>query len=186
MARALLSLVTLLFPLLASAPAEAERLPGKAQWEADVRAAMRGSVAYLDRRTGGGPGAADGRRLAIVLDIDNTSLATEYAWPRPVRPTLRFARHAHTLGVAVVFVTGRYQDTLRSVRPTLRRAGYPVNRMCGRQHGESLTASKQRCRRALVRRGWTIIANVGNRRTDLAGGDYERGFKLPSYGGRLS
>jgi hypothetical protein len=181
MARVLVALVSLLLPLLATAPAQAAPLPSRTQWQADVRQAMRGSVPYLEARArrGGGP-------LAIVLDIDNTSLATEYAWPRPVRPTLRFARRAQDLGVRVFFVTGRYRGTLASPRRALKRAGYPITGMCGRQQGESLRHSKQRCRREITDRGWTIIANVGNRRSDLAGGNYERGFRLPSYGGRLS
>lgn len=44
---------------------------------------------------------------------------------------------------------------------------------------------KQRCRARHTRRGWTIILNVGNRRTDFVGGDYERKVTLPNYGGRL-
>lgn len=181
MARAILALLGVLFPMLTALPADAAPLPSKAQWQADVRQAMRGSIDYLDRRVprGGGP-------LAIVLDIDNTSLATHYSWPDPVRPTLRFARHGHRLGVGVFFVTGRYQDGLVSVRRALERAGYPVTGMCGRRHGEGLAHGKQRCRRQITRSGWRIIADVGNRRSDLVGGNYERGFRLPSYGGRLS
>lgn len=181
MRRALLVLLALLAPLLATPTAGAAALPSKAQWQADVRQAMRGSIAYLDQRVqqGGGP-------FAIVLDIDNTSLATEYAWPRPVRPTRRFARHAHDLGIAVFFVTGRHQGTLRSPRRALKEAGYPVSGMCGRRHGEGLAHGKQRCRRHITRAGWRIIADVGNHRSDLVGGNYERGFRLPSYGGRLS
>ena len=38
---------------------------------------------------------------------------------------------------------------------------------------------------AYVDRGFTIIANVGNRSTDFVGKNYERAFKLPSYGNRL-
>ena len=189
MRRALLALLGMLLPMLvtmlAAPPADAAGLPSKSRWEADVRQAMRGSVAYLDERAsqpvsqGGGP-------LAIVLDIDNTSLASHYAWPQPVRPTLRFTRHAHRLEVGVFFVTGRYQDSLGSARRALKRAGYTVTGMCGRRHGEALAHSKQRCRRQITREGWRIIANVGNRRSDLVGRNYERGFRLPSYGGRLS
>ena len=181
MIRALTVLLSLALPLLAGAPAGAAALPSKSQWRADVREAMHGSVTYLDQRV-----AEGGRPLAIVLDIDNTSLASHYGWPEPVRPTLRFARHAHALGVGVFFVTGRYQDSLGGARRALRKAGYTVTGMCGRRHGETLTHSKQRCRRQLTRAGWRIIANVGNRRTDLVGGNYERGYRLPSYGGRLS
>jgi predicted secreted acid phosphatase len=182
MSRALLALLTTLFPLLAATPAaHAADLPSKAQWQSDVRQAMRGSIGYLDRRVERGSA-----RKAIVLDIDNTSLATEYAWPQPVRPTLRFARHAKSLGVGVFFVTGRYQDSLGSARRALKKAGYSITAMCGRRHGETLAHSKQRCRARITGHGWRIIANVGNRRSDFVGGRYERAFHLPSYGGRLS
>jgi predicted secreted acid phosphatase len=181
MDRALLALLSVLFPMLATPAADATALPSRAQWQADVRHAMQGSVAFLDHRVPQGGG-----RLAVVLDIDNTSLATHYAWPQPVRPTLRFARHAHALGVGVFFVTGRYQDSLRGARRALKHAGYTVTGMCGRRHGEALAHSKQRCRRQLTENGWRIIADVGNRRSDFTGGDYERGFRLPSYGGRLT
>lgn len=181
MVRALLALTTVLLPLLASSPAEAAALPSRAQWQADVRRAMEGSLPYLDARA-----ARGGGRLAIVLDIDNTSLASHYAWPAPVRPTLRFARRAHRLGMGVFFVTGRHRGTLADPRRELLRAGYAVTGMCGRERGEGLRHSKQRCRRLITGRGWTIVADVGNRASDLAGRDYERGFRLPSYGGRLS
>lgn len=179
--RALAALMALALPLLAGGPADAAALPSKAQWRADVRQVMHGSVAYLDQRA-----AQGGGRLAVVLDIDNTSLASHYEWPEPVRPTLRFARHAHALDMGVFFVTGRYHDRLRGARRALEDAGYTITGMCGRRHGESLTHSKQRCRRQITRAGWRIVANVGNRRTDLVGRNYERGYRLPSYGGRLS
>src|SRR3954469_1122456 len=104
MARALLALLTMivpvLVPVLAAQPADAAALPSKAAWRADVRRAMRGSDAFLVRRA-----RQPHARLAIVLDIDNTSIATHYAWPRPVRRTLRFAKHARGLGYGVFFVT---------------------------------------------------------------------------------
>jgi hypothetical protein len=183
MHRVPVALLALILPLLVTSatPAAHASQPGKEQWQADVRQAMRGSIDYLDARVPRGGG-----RLAIVLDIDNTSLATEYDWPQPVRPTLRFARHGHRLGVGVFFVTGRYSDHLGGARRALKRAGYPITGMCGRRHGEAIAHGKQRCRRQITRGGWHVIANVGNRRTDFVGANYERAFKLPSYGGRLS
>ena len=181
MVRVVVALFTLLVPLLATSPAEAAPQPSKAQWRADVRQAMRGSIAYLDKRVpqGGGP-------LAIVLDIDNTSIATHYAWPDPVLRVRTFARHARAQGIKVYFVTGRLRSDVPNVRPVLRRAGYTFSSVCGRYQGESLAASKQRCRRWITAAGNTIVANVGNRSTDFAGGNYERAFRLPSYGNQLS
>jgi hypothetical protein len=67
----------------------------------------------------------------------------------------------------------------------LEHAGYTVTEVCGRRSGESLTHSKQRCRQHYVAEGYTLIANVGNRRTDFTGSGYERAFRLPNYANQL-
>lgn len=165
-----------------TAPAQAQPLPSKREWLGDVRAAMQGSGAYLDERL-----AEGGGRLAVNFDIDNTSLATYYDRGAPVRPVLRFARHAVAGGATVLFNTGRLRGDgrLHRIARELRAAGYAVTEVCGRRHGERLAHSKQRCRRHFTREGYRIIANVGNRRTDFVGADYERAFRLPSYHNRL-
>lgn len=162
------------------APARAAGLPSRAQWDQDVATAMAGSWKYVDRRTSGARG-----RLAINLDIDNTALATRYGGG-PTRAVLRFARHAHGLGVALYFNTGRTGAALRRAQRQLTRAGYPVAGVCGlRSATVTFVQSKKRCRARLVAHGYTIIANVGNNATDFAGGNYERAYRLPNYGGLL-
>lgn len=165
---------------IATGPAQAA-LPSKKVWLHDVAVVMRPAIPYLERRV-----ARADAPLAVVLDIDNTSLASHYAWPRPVRKTRAFARRAHELGVRVFFVTGRFQADAKRQRPTLRAAGYPVNGICGRRHGEAIVHSKTRCRKAIVARGLTIVASVGNLPTDFRGGSVGRRFDLPDYGGQLS
>ncbi|MFT4265463.1 MAG: HAD family acid phosphatase [Nocardioides sp.] len=180
LAGVLLALTMLVAPAHARA-ARTDGLPSKKVWLHDVAVAMKPAIPSLQRRV-----ARGGDRLAVVLDIDNTALATHYAWPRPVRKTLAFARRAAELDVSVFFVTGRYAADAKRQRPTLRRAGYTVDGICGRRSGEGLVASKTRCRRSLVARGYTIIASVGNLPSDVRGGYVERSFDLPDYGRRLS
>ncbi len=184
----ILALALLLTLLPASqgslAPASASSpLPSAAQWRSDVRAvyAKKRPGSYLAERAATGE-----KRLAVVLDIDNTSLATRYSWPAPVKQTLKLTRTAASLGMAVVFVTGRFEDSLANVTQALDAAGYHHDGICGRRHGEALAAGKQRCRAEYAAQGWTFVLNVGNRSTDFVGGDYERKLKLPSYGGALS
>jgi endonuclease/exonuclease/phosphatase family metal-dependent hydrolase len=166
-------------PVAASTPPSSTSSP-RERWAADVRTAMRGANTYIAGV------AATMRRPAINLDIDNTSLATEYATGRPVRPVLRFARTAHRNGVAVLFNTGRWEGRDQLVRQ-LRSVRYPVDGICLRTSTrEPLAASKQRCRAKFTRDGYQLLANVGNRATDFTGGGYGRGFKLPDYAGRLS
>jgi hypothetical protein len=180
---ALLCLALLLAAVAAPPPAEAA-VPSKSQWVADTYTAMQGSRAYVDRRVDRG-----GSRLAVNLDIDNTALASHYDYGHAVAVTLRFARHARAQGVKVLFNTGRIRGGGRLAAATrlLQHAGFRVTEICGRSSThETLTHSKQRCRRHFVHEGWTIIANVGNRGSDFAGGNYEKAYRLPSYGGQLA
>lgn len=169
--------------LVPPATGSARPLPDQSEWRSDVRDAMDGSRAYLARRAD-----RDRGRLAVNLDIDNTALATHYAPGEATPAVLRFALRAHRLDMAVLFNTARRQGegNLRKAKAMLREAGYPVTRICGRHRATSIVDGKQRCRRLFRERGYTLVANVGNRRTDFAGRGYERAFRLPSYGGRLS
>jgi hypothetical protein len=181
--RWLIHAVTVVVALVGSSlavPAQAREVPGKDQWLADTRAAMYGSRAYVGQRVDQGGG-----RLAVNFDIDNTSLATYYAKGTAVPVVLRFAKYARAHGVTLLFNTGRKRGQLGGVARSLRRVGYDVKEICGRKAGESLTSSKQRCRKHFVAEGYTIIANVGNRDTDFTGGSYERAFRLPNYGNAL-
>jgi hypothetical protein len=167
--------VTLLVPV----PAHA-RLPRERTWRTDVAQAMAGSQRFLERR------AESGGRMAINLDIDNTALATEYDPGDATPRVLRFARKAHRLDMAVLFNTARHRSDVRRTARVLRRAGYTVDDICGRRSGESVVHSKKRCRRGFRADGFELVANVGNNPTDFRGGGYDRAYRLPSYGGRLS
>ncbi len=160
-------------------PAEAA-VPSKQQWLAETRSAMYGSRSWINTAV-----ARGGTQLAVNLDIDNTSLATYYAPRRPVPVVLRFAKFARSRGVAVFFNTGRREGRLRPIIKALRKAGYPIDGVCGRRSNERLSAGKQRCRQEFTAKGYSIIANVGNRSTDFDGGDYERAFKLPDYDNQI-
>ncbi len=175
---AALSAVLLLSVL--TAPTQAARMPGRRAWLHDTATSLSGAQPYVTRRV-----ARGGRKLALNLDIDNTSLQTYYATGKAVPATLRLARYARSKGVYVLFNTGRNVSKRRSTIAQLKRAGFPVDGLCAHYKGEPLRVSKQRCRRSFVHNGFTIIANIGNRSTDFAGGDYERAFRLPSYHNRL-
>lgn len=162
-------------------PGQAAGVPGRQKWLEDTRQAMTGSRAYVrDRVRQGGTG------LAVNFDIDNTALASKYSPGRAVPVVLRFARYADSLGVKLVFNTGRNESDLAAAVDQLRRAGYPVAAICGHRKGEALRTSKQRCRQKFVDAGYTIIANVGNRSTDFVGGNYEMAYRLPNYRNRLA
>ena len=171
-----LSLVsTVLVPTAQAAP-----MPSKRAWLHDTVVALSGARPYVADRA-----ARGGRKLALNLDIDNTSLQTYYDPGKAIPATLRLARYAKSKGVYVLFNTGRNVKMRDRTIRQLRRAGFPVDGLCAHYKGESLAHSKQRCRRSFVNNGFRIIANVGNRSTDFVGGNYERAYRLPNYGNRL-
>jgi len=177
-----LAIVSLVAGLvLGVVPPASAALPPESEWRQDVRLAMSGSRTFVGARVD------DSQGLAVNLDIDNTSLATQYHTGTAVFVVRRFADFAEDRGVAVLFNTGRQRGDGRMVRAAqrLRSAGFAVTSICGRARDEGLSHSKRRCRQRFVQQGYTIIANIGNRSTDFTGGDYERAFRLPSYGNQL-
>ena len=169
----------------ASSQAPSSAAPSEEKWRADVRTAMRGSLTLLDRRVAD---RTDGQRLAVNLDIDNTSVASYYDPGVALPDVLDFAVEADRRGVAVLFNTGRpdVAGGRMEAERLLREAGYPVTEVCLRQVGEDLVAGKKRCRRHFKREGYTLIANVGNNATDFEGRGYGRAYRLPNYDGALS
>ena len=153
--------------------------PSRTQWLADVKAAMKGSRGYVRKRVAA---KAPGEMLAVNFDIDNTVLATYYDGGGAIPLMLRFSKLLGRLDVALVFNTGRVATQYQSTLDQLTRAGFPVTALCLRNQGETLPAGKQRCRDSFISSGYTLIANVGNNKTDFVGDGYERAFRLPNYG----
>jgi predicted secreted acid phosphatase len=147
--------------------------------------------------------ARGGTRLTAVFDVDETLLSN---WPslvrqdfgyvpgewqrwveearapaiEPVREVLAAARR---LGIAVVLITGRPERDRAATERNLRAAGcgdYTVL-ICQPDEARGTSAAfKTAERQKLVAAGRTIIANLGDQESDLAGGFAERTFKLPN------
>ncbi len=158
-------------------------------WQRDVRAVTDRAKAYVTERTAGGRGG----KQAVVLDIDNSSLETDFHWttfPTPaIKPVLELTRYANERGVAIFFVTAR-PGVLDSVTEwNLRKVGYPVSGLYVRHLPDlfqEVSTYKTAKRAEIEANGYTIVANIGNHTTDLVGGHAERTFKLPDYDGKLS
>ncbi|MFJ2178292.1 HAD family acid phosphatase [Streptomyces sp. NPDC087851] len=163
--------------------------PDYATWQADIAAVMDQADSYVAGRLASVPA---GQKPAIVLDIDNTSLETDYssAVPTPaIRRTLALADFAHDRGVKIFFVSAR-PDLIQAItKANLTSVGYTIDGLYGRSIGDLFTevsAFKTAQRVKIEKNGYTIIANIGNNTTDLTGGHAERTFKLPDYDGQLS
>ncbi|GAB2695959.1 HAD family acid phosphatase [Thalassiella azotivora] len=169
----------------ASAPPAAPQtlgLPPRDTWLADVSAVTDEATAYLAARL-----PDPSVRAAVVLDIDNTALQTQYAPGHATPQVLALAQQARADGAAVFFVTSRPEILRPLTLHVLRQNGYPVDGLFMRgwlDFGPD-AERKTRARAEIERRGFTVVANVGNSDSDLVGGHAERTFKLPDYDGRL-
>jgi hypothetical protein len=162
--------------------AVAQALPPYETWLADVAAVTDGASAYLAERL---PGAAG--RPAIVLDIDNTALQSRYRPYLATPPVLALARQARAGGAAVFFVTARPELIEAATELNLQAVGYRWTGLYTRPtfNFDDNQTLKTAARADIERRGYTIVANVGNSASDLGGGHAERTFKLPDYDGQL-
>ncbi|GGU61131.1 hypothetical protein GCM10010211_27550 [Streptomyces albospinus] len=117
-----------------------------------------------------------------------TALATHFDRGRPVEAILAIARYAEQHHAAVLFASYRHQSAHGDTVAELKQAGYPVDGLCLRPDGSSAGKAevKRNCRSGYEKKGFTLTADIGNRDTDLQGGHFEKGFKLPDHDGWLS
>ncbi|MEU6668576.1 HAD family acid phosphatase [Streptomyces sp. NPDC046727] len=160
-----------------------------ATWQKDCQAVMDQALPYLKQRIAA---AGPGEKQAIVFDIDNTTLETDFgfSYPQPAnRPVLEAARYAQEHGVSLFLVTARPGIIYLPTEYNLEHDGYEVSGL--RVRGlfdlfKDVAAYKTAQRADIENDGYTIIANIGNSATDLSGGHAEKTFKLPDYNGQLS
>ncbi len=117
-----------------------------------------------------GPCGADGWELSARADA--------------IAPTRDLFNAAKAKGVAMFFITGRQEDPQkrRATETNLRRAGYDGwAELFLRSPGyASIREYKTAMRKKIADDGYTIIANVGDQESDLAGGYAEQTFKVPN------
>jgi len=101
-----------------------------------------------------------------------------------ITQTLALFKQARQLKVAVFFISGRDESQRAATVRNLRAAGYGDHRGLylpakGAQFA-SAADFKAAQRRRIEAAGYTIIANVGDQPSDLAGGSAEKTFLLPN------
>ncbi len=144
-----------------------------------------------------------GKRPALVLDIDETALSNyphllevdfaylPQAWrawvdqgQAPALPgVLKLYQKARQLSFHVIFLTGRAEHQRAITEANLRRAGYDTWELLLLKPNDSkLTthAFKVGERRRLLEQGFQIVANVGDQPGDLEGGYADSVYKIPN------
>ncbi|MFI8192916.1 HAD family acid phosphatase [Streptomyces sp. NPDC085946] len=160
-----------------------------ATWQKDCQAVMDQALPYLEQRIAA---TRPGEKQAIVFDVDNTTLETDFgfSYPSPAnKPVQEVAKYAQDRGVALFFVTARPGIISSATDYNLKYRGYRVSGLYVRGFLDlfkNVADYKTAQRVDIESKGYTIIANIGNSATDLSGGHAEKTFKLPDYDGQLS
>jgi hypothetical protein len=142
------------------------------------------------------------KKLAIVFDIDETALSNYSAivadnftfGPKSqaeatgeigvaIKPTLAVFDDAKKRGVTPFFITGRPEAQRAPTVENLHREGFDgYKQLYLKPAGTTLTtvAYKSGARKDIEKQGYTIVANIGDQYSDLAGGHAKSAFKLPN------
>lgn len=174
------------------------------EYQKELAQKMAQARDYIDQRIAANARNQHPEKLAIVLDIDETSLsnydnilARDFssnpkrihrdilaANAPAIEPTLALYQDALKHHVAVFFVTGRVSSEYEATNKNLQSAGYrhwsglyvqPDN-----YKQTSIVPFKAGVRASITKMGYTVIASIGDQNSDLAGGYAEKTFKLPN------
>jgi len=175
---------------------------GGCYW-ADLDAQTRRAEAALDASLAG---RKAGEKLALVLDIDETSLSNycemkreDFGFLAPmfnawevsseadmvVPGTLRLFQKARVAGIEVFFITGRAGEQRAATAKNLEAAGYRGWKGLSLREGPQKTMAtveyKGQERKKIVDAGYRIVMSVGDQWSDLDGEPKaEIGVKLPN------
>ena len=171
-------------------------------YDNDIRIVMNQAMLYLKNRIK--QPFTPGKKPAIVLDIDETSLSNytdmkhldfggtikdisrdeDKGTDPAIQPTLALYRFAMANHIAVIFLTGRHDYERKPTEANLKKVGYTLWDHLILRHGEyhskPAVIYKTAMRKQLTERGYDIILNIGDQHSDLAGGYAEKTFKLPN------
>lgn len=168
----------------------------------DIKNVDDAALVYLKHRVA----QADfhGKKPAIVLDIDETSLSNyndmvtldfggtlkeiisyeDKGHDPVIQPTLALYQFAKAHHVAVFFLTGRLEYERKTTAENLQKAGYHDWDSLILRDSIYKTAPasvyKTAIRKKLTEQGYDILLNVGDQNSDLKGGYADKTFKLPN------
>lgn len=171
-------------------------------YDKDIQATANRAMQYLKKRIA--EKRDKKKKLAIILDIDETSLsnysdireadfggsleqiqlAEDKGTDPAIAPTLELYQYAKANNVAVFFITGRHESERETTAKNLKAAGYDNWDGLVLRDGEYTKAPaadyKTAIRKKLTSEGYDIALNMGDQKSDLAGGYADKTFKLPN------
>lgn len=170
-------------------------------YEKDLATSISSANGYLSERSKKG-----GENLTVIFDIDETVLSNlphmkeadwgyqPEQWDKWVRtskgPAIKPVRdvyhHAISLGMKVVFLTGRTEADRAATALNLRQQDMGTYEKLilrprkGTAPYVDAVEFKTNVRKKLTEDGYTVVASFGDQESDIQGGYVEKGFKLPN------
>ena len=174
------------------------------EYDVDREAVSEEAIAFLASKIAENKALSEPQKLAVVFDIDETSLTNydillsldfafvgfllqpelEKAEDPAIDPTLKLYEFAKKNDVAIFFITGRNEILRAATEKNLKDVGYAEWAKLFMKPNDydknSVIPYKSGSRKSVEGEGYKIIVNIGDQWSDLAGGYSERVFKLPN------
>jgi acid phosphatase len=174
------------------------------EYDVDREKVAQEAISFLSSKIKENNALAEPEKLAVVFDIDETSLSNyeillsldfafvgsllkpelEKAKDPAVMPTLKLYEFAKKNGVAMFFITGRRETMRAATEENLKKVGYTewvkLYMKPDDYAKDSVIPYKSGSRKSIADEGYSIVVNIGDQWSDLAGGYSERTFKLPN------
>jgi predicted secreted acid phosphatase len=170
---------------------------GHAAYETSVARGWTKATKLLDAQLAKHP-----KKPTVVLDIDETTMSNwscldaagfelsglatcvvksaSVAFPG----AKAFIKHARAKKVAIAFITGAPQAACALRQRNLIAQGIkkPFTLTCrpAGDTSDTIVPYKSAARKALIKKGATIVLNVGDQQSDLSGGAARKTYKLPN------
>lgn len=187
---------------IATVKQQAVKYHDSGEYNKDMEAISTQAINYLKERIAANK--TQKKKLAIVLDIDETSLsnyddmraadfggsieqiqlAEDKGTDPAITPTLKLFQFAKANGVAVFFITGRFEPEREATSRNLEAAGYKnwdgLILRDGEYTKSPASVYKTAMRKKLQSQGYEIVLNIGDQESDLRGGYSDKTYKLPN------
>lgn len=172
-------------------------------YEQGIQKQITEAQTYLAQRITENQKLAHPKKLALVLDIDETSLSNYADMKRmnfggtmkqinaataadndpAIKPTLELFNFAKAHAVTIFFITGRPESQRQETIANLTKVGFSGWHALLMKPDEynqpSIIPFKSHERAKIEKQGYDIAVNVGDQYSDLNGGYSDKIFKLP-------
>jgi acid phosphatase len=174
------------------------------QYHQEFSAVIQKAQVFIDQVAKENASSKKPKKLALVLDIDETSLSNypmmkahrycatmdqfDEAQRKSKQPALSATRElfedALKHHIAVFFITGRPNELKKFTEENLNNKGFKgwaaVYYRPAHYKKSSVASFKTHTRELIEQKGYTIVASIGDQESDLSGGHAMQTFKLPN------